>query len=232
MGGAPRTACGPITAIRDALGSGSTLRDRVAQCEAIGNGYSTRVETVHSNAPPSRRSAAAPATPGWPGGSAPPTRPCLAVGESSVILRHPPLTFSSCFNSDGKGLSAEWQHSRRRLVRADVVAAGPVVRGLRVEQAQVEALLERVEQRPVDVCSQHVLSLTAAVGILHREHVLLCACSLTAAVQKLRRDCSCRPCVCTGQPPGLQLYALRAVAVRKLLPAYSCSRDSPFGLQL
>ena len=26
-------------------------RDRVAQCEAIGNGHSTRVETVHSNAP-------------------------------------------------------------------------------------------------------------------------------------------------------------------------------------
>ena len=29
---------------------GCLQRDRVAQCEAIGNDYSTRVETVHSNA--------------------------------------------------------------------------------------------------------------------------------------------------------------------------------------
>ena len=34
-------------------------------------------------------------------------QPPVAVGESSVILLHPPSTFSRCINRDGEGMSAE-----------------------------------------------------------------------------------------------------------------------------
>ena len=47
----------------------------------------------------------------------------LAVGET-VILPHPPSTFSRCFNRDEKGVPSKWQ-SRRRLSRPRTCRRGP-----------------------------------------------------------------------------------------------------------